>query len=226
MFSFSSIVGLIKIPGNNSLKGKINSTTSGSSSDGKPVDFNSILEHTETAITVNWSGGGQIKPRMSSLIREVPRSACDVLTYFCPTTANEQWSLNNLFQVAAGFPAKAAEHPTHTWAILTTYHENKSFVEWADECGVVLSQFNILRQYTTDLLHIYMDYKFHLALLQDVILSPSDYTQCKSSKPVAITTEQLLEARTQIRAEMEKIVDEVNLLLVPLPFLPGAWEKL
>lgn len=180
------------------------------------MDFDSILEHTETTITVNWSGGGQIKPRTLSST-EIPRSPRTVLTNFCPNTANEQWSLNNLFQVAAGFPAKVAECPTNTWAILTRYNKNKSFVEWAYKSGVELPLFDNLHRITLDLLQQYMDYKSHIALLRDVISSPRDYVQCTSSKPVVIKAEGLLEAKTQIKAEMEKIVNVVNLLLIP-PF--------
>lgn len=87
-----------------------------------------------------------------------------------------------------------------------------SFADWAQESGVVLPQFDILHQYTSDLLQIYMDYKSHIALLQAVVSRPRDYKQSTSMKPVVITTKGLLEAKAGIRSEMKKIVDEVNMM--------------
>lgn len=61
-----------------------------------------------------------------------------------------------------------------------------------------------------------MDYKSHISLLQDALSMSVDYRQSSSLEAVVITREGLLEARTKIKTEMEKIVNEVDLLSVPL----------
>ncbi|KAF3907964.1 hypothetical protein ABW21_db0207796 [Orbilia brochopaga] len=158
-------------------------------------DFSALaasLSETETTVTVNWSGGGQIKPDGMA------------------------WTLDNLMSVAASFPSKVAACPQRTWAILTKYDKNPSFVEWKNtkaKGGLKILHFSAVQQYTADLLDMYMVYKNNLEKLQAVMLNLTAYRLSSSSSPVSLTIESLVEERTKIKAEMRKIagvIDELN----------------
>ena len=104
-------------------------------------ELNAALNQTETTITVNWSGGGQVKEEA------------------------EEWSLESLFRAAAGFPAHVARCPERTWAILTKYDNKRSPLEWADKYNIKVPSFTNCQQYTSDLLDAFMEYKNNLSLV-------------------------------------------------------------
>ncbi|KAF4943986.1 hypothetical protein FSARC_14799 [Fusarium sarcochroum] len=97
-----------------------------------------------TTITVNWSGGGDIKP--------------DSIT---------EWDIKNLTRVAMDFPDKVAACPQRTYAILTKYTSLRSFHE-ATLRGSPLDYENA-GIYTNSLLDSYMDYKYIWSQIQERI---------------------------------------------------------
>nr|RBQ86854.1 hypothetical protein FVER53263_13019 [Fusarium verticillioides] len=97
-----------------------------------------------TTITVNWSGGGDIKP----------------------DSINE-WDIKSLTRVAMDFPDKVAACPQRTYAILTKYTSLRSFHE-ATLRGSPLDYENA-GIYTNSLLDAYMDYKYIWSQIQERI---------------------------------------------------------
>lgn len=125
------------------------------------------------------------------------------------------WTLESLVQVAVAFPAKVAACSKYNWAILTRYDNNKSFLDWAAKSNVTVPEFNKLHMYTKELLHMYMEYKSHDELIQDVIAAPEHYIT--SQRPDALDVnklDKLMEARKQIKVMMEHIVEEIDKLCV------------
>ncbi|KAL7908188.1 hypothetical protein GGI35DRAFT_480902 [Trichoderma velutinum] len=148
----------------------------------------SALRETETAITVNWSGGGQIKPD------------------------GEEWTLESLIRAASEFPARVAACPQRTWAVLTPYTHNQSFVKWAAESKICVPTFSHIEQYTLNLLDSYMLYKNHLARLQAAIGNPPAFKESKYDNRISLDVHSLIKERKAIKLEMIKIVDIVNSL--------------
>ncbi|TGJ82973.1 hypothetical protein E0Z10_g5809 [Xylaria hypoxylon] len=176
------------------LKGQINA--SGASGDfilgeGSGVSsVNSTLSETETTVTVNWSGGGLIKPD------------------------DEEWTLDSLLKAAAAFPSNVAKCPQRTWAILTRYNNNRSFMKWAAGENIVVPDFNRAQQITSDLLDDFMEYKHNLSRLQAVMANPSAYEE--STYPNAVKTDiaALVKERKALKGEMStisKVIDCLNL---------------
>ncbi|KAK3380771.1 hypothetical protein B0T24DRAFT_664692 [Lasiosphaeria ovina] len=101
--------------------------------DGDYVD--NKKEKTEsTTITISWSGGGDIKPNNI-----------------------QQWSIENLTQVAMEFPDRVAVCPQRTFAILTKYSSLRSFHEQTVKGSPL--DYEIAGIYTGSLLDSYMEYK-------------------------------------------------------------------
>lgn len=125
--------------------------------------------------------------------------------------ANEEWSLETLFRTAAGFPANVAKCPQLTWAVLTRYDNNSSFVEWAATSQIKLRRFDNVHRYTSDLLHTYLQYKLNIGFLQDVISSPGDY-EVAAVDPVKLTAAALLAEKKAMKKEMESIVRQIDKL--------------
>ncbi|KAL5092159.1 hypothetical protein Trisim1_002049 [Trichoderma cf. simile WF8] len=146
------------------------------------------LRETETTITVNWSGGGQIKPD------------------------REEWTLESLLRAASGFPARVATCPQRTWAVLTPYTQNQSFVKWAAESEICVPTFSHIEQYTYNLLDSYMLYKRHLALLQTAMGNPLAFRKSKCDNHVSLDIQSLIETRKAIKYEMAKIVRTIDSL--------------
>ncbi|KAK2593759.1 hypothetical protein QQS21_008520 [Conoideocrella luteorostrata] len=97
-----------------------------------------------TTITVNWSGGGDIKP--------------DNVT---------DWDIKTLTRAAMEFPDKVAACPQKTYAILTKYTSLRTFHE-ATNVGSPLDYENA-GIYTNSLLDAYMDYKYIWSQIQERI---------------------------------------------------------
>ncbi|KAI1291440.1 hypothetical protein F5Y03DRAFT_403279 [Xylaria venustula] len=96
-------------------------------------DHANALNESQTTITVNWCGGGNIKPK-------------DTL-----------WSIESLTQAAASFPQNVADCPQRIYAILTKYTALRSFQTLTPRITPLL--YDNAALYTNDLLDAYMDYK-------------------------------------------------------------------
>jgi len=162
------------------------------------------LSQTETTITVNWSGGGQIKPGESFQLE------MRILHTLTSTTDSEEWSLDNLFKTAAGFPARVAACPQRTWAILTKYDNNRDFVEWAEHNKITVPQYVSVQAYTSDLLDMFMEYKNNIARLQAVLSNPLGYVASPVSNAIKITVASLVEERKKMKREMATIVKVID----------------
>jgi hypothetical protein len=147
-----------------------------------------VLKETETTISVNWSGGGQIKPEA------------------------EEWTLESLMRAAAGFPTKVAACPQRTYAILTKYNSNLSFVAYARKNKIRLRDYSVAARYAGDLLDMYMEYKSNLARLQDVLSNPNAYKLAPVSDPIDIKVNGLVEERKNMKKAMKRIVHEIDIL--------------
>jgi hypothetical protein len=151
--------------------------------------FNSALSQTETTVTVNWSGGGQIKPD------------------------NEDWTLDTLVKAASSFSTRVSTCPQRTWAILTRYDNNRSFVEWAEKNDIVVPDFHRIQQTTSDLLDNFMEYKNNLSRLNAVMSDPAKYKLSSYKNPVGLSVEALIHERKLLKDEMSKIgyiIDSLN----------------
>jgi hypothetical protein len=60
---------------------------------------------------------------------------------------NEEWMLESLLHVAAGFYARVAECPKRTWAILTKYDTDRAFLAWVAPHGVHVPPFGRVQAY-------------------------------------------------------------------------------
>ncbi|KAB5590304.1 hypothetical protein CTheo_6242 [Ceratobasidium theobromae] len=152
------------------------------------------MSETETTISVNWSGGGNIKED------------------------EEEWSLDSLYRVAAAFPAKVAACPHKTWAVLSRYDNNESFVTWAIEKNIKLYDHSGADSYASDLLDTYMGYKNNIRRIQDVLVNPIPYTLGPSTDPISIIVDDLIQARNEMRLVMASIIKEVDDLNADINF--------
>lgn len=135
------------------------------------------------------------------------------------------WTLESLVQVAVAFPAKVAACPKYNRAILTRYDNNKSFLDWAAKSNVTAPEYNKLHMYTKELLHMYMEFKSHDELIQDVVATPGHYITSPGPEQLDVNNlDTLIEARKQIEVVMEHIVEEIDKLCVT----PGSviWRDL
>ncbi|KAL7932791.1 hypothetical protein V8C35DRAFT_306790 [Trichoderma chlorosporum] len=106
---------------------------SGNFKGGVDMEKSEMKSSTETTVTVNWSGGGQIKP------------------------SNAIWDVNTLTLAACNFPDLVAKTPQRTYAILSKYTSLKSFVQIYKPQSVL--SYENAGVYTGALLDMYMDYK-------------------------------------------------------------------
>ncbi|KAK0710653.1 hypothetical protein B0H67DRAFT_610943 [Lasiosphaeris hirsuta] len=159
---------------------------------------NSALTNTETTIAVSWMGGGQIKD------------------------AKSKWDMDELFAAAAAFPSNVAKCPQRTWAILTKYKANRSFVEWSSKMQISPLEYDSINSFTGELFDNFMEYKQILKLVQ-TILRNRDNFEVQSGKHNAIPVDvpSLAAVRSALRAEMSKIVTAVDIL----SHNPGALKK-
>ncbi|KAM0425738.1 hypothetical protein ACHAPT_008986 [Fusarium lateritium] len=106
---------------------------SGKVKGGVEINNSEIKNSTETTVTVNWSGGGQIK------------------------ASNAIWDVNTLTLAACNFPDLVAQTPQKTYAILSKYTSLKSFLAVYKPASVLT--YENAGVYTSALLDMYMDYK-------------------------------------------------------------------
>ncbi|KAF2089392.1 hypothetical protein K490DRAFT_55003 [Saccharata proteae CBS 121410] len=174
-----------------------------------------LLQDTEITISVNWTGGGDIKKP------EVP------------------WTLSSVVAIANAFPSMVARHSSKTAAVLTRYTSLRSFQAWrwkriAQESAFA-DKFEILNYtpctlYTADLFDALMTYKklwkhighnrkqtfmvpdplIHLGFSLDTLNS---FTAPIPLDPCALNEARLLcrEAMTLITEEAARLVDHPHL---------------
>ncbi|KAH7038401.1 uncharacterized protein B0I36DRAFT_381409 [Microdochium trichocladiopsis] len=148
----------------------------------------SALKETETTISVNWMGGGQIKDPKTS------------------------WDIDTVYEAAAAFPSFVAKTPQKTWAILTKYKANRSFNQWATSQSLKPLEYDAVISYTAELFNNFMEYKQLIKKVQDIIAHGDQYTEKLKSNGIPIHINTLVAVRSALRNEMNKIVAVVNLL--------------
>ncbi|KAM7211204.1 hypothetical protein V8F06_013414, partial [Rhypophila decipiens] len=143
----------------------------------------------ETTISINWMGGGQIKEPA------------------------QHWDIDSLYAAAAAFPASVAQCPQRTWAILTPYKANRSFISWNMQSPVKILQYDLIANYTAELFDRFMDYKLLLKRAQHILSNRKLYRQ-RIGIANAIGTEvaTLLCLRAALRNEQTKIVEAIEVL--------------
>ncbi|KAF5641462.1 uncharacterized protein FTJAE_4114 [Fusarium tjaetaba] len=147
------------------------------------------VQETESTVTVNWSGGGQIK------------------------NDDAEWTLASLISAASAFPGRVAACPHKTYAILTPYNRNRSFVEWAEQNNITVPDFSPVQQYTHDLLDSFMEFKSILGRIQAVLANPQAYLPSSFDNAVSVDVKALVLERQKIKKEMVKIGNIVDKLL-------------
>ncbi|RSL44804.1 hypothetical protein CEP54_014537 [Fusarium duplospermum] len=148
----------------------------------------SAMRQTDTTITVNWSGGGQIKPE------------------------GEEWTLESLYAAAAAFPSKVAECPQRTWAILTPYDHAKNFAAWAKAQGIQLAQFETAQVYADDLLDMHMEYNSCIKQIQTILQNSGAYVAKAVDNAIGTGMGELLKARKLCKAQMNAISETIDKL--------------
>lgn len=120
--------------------------------------------------------------------------------------------MESLFRVAAAFPAQVAACPRRTWAILTPYNNNATFLDWSIPKSVEPYDFHGVSTYAADLLDTYMAYKNNVRRIQSVLDSPRSYMRSPGNHPIEVSVAALVEARKKMKVEMSKIMEEVDIL--------------
>ena len=108
-------------------------------------------------------------------------------------------------KAASGFPTRVAVCPQRTWAILTKYDNNRSFIEWADRYHIKVPQFERATQISSDLLDDFMEYKNNLVRIQAVMSDPGSFLKSPYKNPVGLAVEALVAERKLLKAEMGRI---------------------
>lgn len=94
-----------------------------------------LQKNSEVNITVNWSGGGQLKE------------------------GGDKWDIDTLTEVAVRFPDLVASCPQRTHAILTKYTALRGYLEWKGLNNPLPLDYDLASLYTCELLDVYMGYK-------------------------------------------------------------------
>ncbi|CAI6331688.1 unnamed protein product [Periconia digitata] len=94
-----------------------------------------LNKSSEVNITVNWSGGGQLKE------------------------SDKPWTIDTLQEVAAKFPDLVANVPQRTHAILTKYTALRGYLQWRASNPLQPLDYEVASLYTSELLDVYMGYK-------------------------------------------------------------------
>lgn len=154
------------------------------------AELNEALRQAEVTVTVNWSGGGTIKP------------------------ANEDWTIDSLIRASSAFPDNVAQCPQRTWAILTRYDTVPQFVLWSRKCNpqITVRKYEGVQRFTSELLDMYIEYKGNLIILNDAIRHQDDYERSPRPDGVEMALSKLIEARKSLRGEMTKIVRKIEAL--------------
>ncbi|KAI5856606.1 hypothetical protein BZA05DRAFT_204837 [Tricharina praecox] len=165
------------------------------------IKSSEIAQHTETTVSVSWSGGGVLK------------------------RPEEVWNISTVTAAASKFADLVAQTPQRTSAILTRYTSLRSFV--IDQKDLSPLNYDNAGVYTADLLDAYMDYKLHWKNINIMLDESALYI--KNPEPVYLpadlTTDEktdvtlyepnafsLTRARTFCRQQMIRIVTEVDVV--------------
>ncbi|KAG8675925.1 hypothetical protein FPOAC2_02007 [Fusarium poae] len=148
----------------------------------------SVMGKTESHIHVSWMGGGQIK------------------------NENTPWDIDSIFKTAAAFPQRVSERPQRTWAILTKYKSNRSFMDWASIKQIKTLEYDLIGTYTAELFDSYMDYKILLKYVQLIIDNPESYEAVDGKDAFDTSIETLLGVRLYMRQQQAMIVEAISLL--------------
>lgn len=169
---------------------------------------NDVWDDTETTISVNWAGGGDLKP------------------------ADEKWDLATVVDVATRFPHLVQTCAQRTSAVLTRYTSLRSFNE-ANARNALEDKFRILDYdlcslYTQDLFSAFLAYKNIWAELSDIMKNPDQYRERDQGSdvpnPIQLTPQSLNEARLLARKALTQITD-VTKELVYNPALADLDEQ-
>lgn len=168
--------------------------------------LSSVMTGIESTISVAWMGGGQVKDR-----EYTKQHSLDDMSDL--PSASTPWDLQSVLVAAAAFPANVAECPQRTWAILTKYKANRSFVETSTNSIAKMLEYDQIHSYTAELFDHYMDYKLLLKHLQTIIDDRDSY-QMRTGVMDAldVNLETLLSVKAVLRHEQSKIVQAVGIL--------------
>ena len=156
-----------------------------------------VWDDTETTISVNWAGGGNLKP------------------------AEEKWDLKTVVDVATRFPHLVQTCAQRTSAILTRYTSLRSFNE-ADarnppDDKFMILDYDLCALYTQDLFSAFLAYKNIWAELSDMLKFTEQYREREQSQdvpdPIQLTPKSLNEARLLARKGMTQISDTTKDLI-------------
>lgn len=167
-----------------------------------------VWDDTETTISVNWAGGGNIKP------------------------AEDKWDLKTVVDVATRFPHLVQTCAQRTSAILTRYTSLRSFNEAnarnALDDKYVILDYDLCSLYTQDLFDAYLSYKNIWSELSDMLKYTEQYRERDQGKdvpnPIQLTPKGLNEARLLARKGMTQISD-ITKSLITEPELAGLDEN-
>ena len=156
-----------------------------------------VWKDTETTISVNWSGGGELKPK------------------------DQKWDLATVVAVASRFPNMVETCSQKTSAILTRYTCLRSFQEenakLPQNNKFLIKNYELCSLYTQELFNAYMANKQIKSKIADMAKYPERYRERKKSKhipdPVEMTPQGLHEARLEARKGMVQITDEAMALV-------------
>lgn len=145
----------------------------------------------ETSILVHWVGGGNIKNEKTP------------------------WNRDSVLAAAAAFPDNVARCPQRTWAVLTKYQANRSFIEWANKHSPTYKvlDYDQANIFAAELFDRHMDYKLLLKTVETIILNRDKY-EARSQAENAIDTRlmTLISVRSALREEQAKIFEAVRVL--------------
>ncbi|KAF2994068.1 hypothetical protein E8E13_002557 [Curvularia kusanoi] len=175
------------------VRGQLNASSSASPwSLGDANAIGQYLRDTETNVTVNWSGGGFIKPEQ------------------------DDWDFDGLMRAANTFAQRVAECPRKTWAILSRYDTIPAWQKWSreHEPRIEIRKYDTVQRYTADLLDVHMEYKANLIYINEILSNPNMYIASKRPDACSVTIEALLDEKRQIKQEMDRIVSDIEELQI------------
>ena len=155
-----------------------------------------VWKDVEVTISVNWSGGGDIK------------------------TPQANWTLPEVIRAANAFPAQVSKFSQRTSAILMSYNSLRSFqaeqVLLAAEKMTVLD-YGLCEVYTSDLWSAYQAFKLLWKDISKMIKKPYAYRTLDhpvdGEPPIPTDPLSLNDARLQCRKGMTQIVEEAKMLI-------------
>ena len=167
-----------------------------------------VWDDTETTISVNWAGGGDIKP------------------------PEDKWDLQTVVDVATRFPHLVQTCAQRTSAILTRYTSLRSFNEAnarnPDDDKFTILEYDLCSLYTQDLFNAFVVYKNIWAELSDIMKYTEHYREREPSQdvqsPIQLTPKGLNDARRLARQGMTQIT-EITKSLVTDPSIAGLDEN-